>query len=264
MPMAPALQMAALVALAVAGTPAALAQGFEAQISPPRFEDGTKPGTVYREVIEISNPGQTPTRLSVSTADWVFDDDGAARFTEALATGSCRPWTALEATSIEVPAGGRRRFRFEVRVPADAPDGQCRFGVMFEGEPTPMPGMVMPVAGRIGVIVYLDIGKASAALRVVGGGKADVGGQTLPTIRVENTGNAHGRLSGLIDALDAAGKRWTLSPSSLPILPGATRDIPLAPVLAEGEQAMLAFPLELKGRLDWRDQRIDIDTRAGQ
>lgn len=258
-----ARSLLALLSLAVLA-PAVGAQGFDAQISPPRFEDSAKPGTVYRNVVEISNVAPTSMRLSVGTADWVLDEGGTAQFSAPLAPQSCRPWTALEATQIEIQANGKRRFRFEVRVPENAADGQCRFALMFEGEPATVPGIAMPVAGRIGVIVYLDIGNGRSALRVVGSGTAEIGGQTLPVIRIENTGSAHGRLNGLLDAVDAKGERWTLSPSSLPVLPGSTRDVPLSPLVADGEPSTIAFPVHIKGRLDWRDQRIDIDTRAGR
>lgn len=257
--------LATLAAVAAASPwTSASAQGFQAQISPPRFEDSAKPGAVYRNVVEISNSAQTPMRLTVSTADWVLDESGTAQFSGPLAPGSCRPWTALEATQIEVPANGRRRFRFEVRVPADAADGQCRFGLMFEGEPTAVEGIALPVAGRIGVIVYLDIGNARAELKVVATDTEVVAGQTLPVLSVQNSGNAHARLNGLLDAIDATGERWTLMPSSVPILPGSTRTITLTPLVAEGEPSTLAFPVRISGRLDWRDLRLDVDTRAGQ
>lgn len=235
---------------------------FSAQITPPRFEDGAKPGDVYREVIEISNIAPTPLRMTVSTADWSLNADGGVAFQASLAEQSCRPWTALEATQIEVPANSKRRFRFEVRVPADASSRQCRFAVMFEGEPTPVPGVALPVAGRIGVIVYLDVGDARAQLRVVGSGVVEEGGRQVPMLRVENTGNAHGRLEGFIDAVDATGERWTLAPSGNPILPGMTRETLLYPVVSDDQPVVLVFPMKIKGKLEWRGQSIDIDATA--
>ena len=156
---------------------------FSAQIMPPRFEDSAKPGDVYREVIEISNIAPVPLRLTVSTSDWSLNAEGGVAFQASLADNSCRPWTALESTQIEVPPNGKRRFRFEVRVPQDAASQQCRFAVMFEGEPTPVPGVAVPVAGRIGIIVYLDVGDAQADLRVVGSGVVEEGGRELPMVR---------------------------------------------------------------------------------
>jgi hypothetical protein len=237
---------------------------FAAQISPPRFEDKARPGTVFREVVEITNSAPVPTRLKISTADWTMEPDGTVQFQGPLAEDSCRPWTALEATEIDLPANGRKRFRFEVRVPADAPSKQCRFALMFEGEPVPVPGMALPVAGRIGVIVYLDVGDVAARLEVVGSRVEDVEGLPTPILQVRNSGNAHGRLLGFLDATDAAGERWTLAPSSNPILPGSTRDIPLTVMVRDDEPVELAFPLQLSGRLEWRDQRVDVDTRVSR
>ena len=255
------LLLATLAAALCAGP--ALAQ-FAAQISPPRFEDRAAPGAVYREVIEITNSAPVPARLKVSTADWTLDEGGTAQFQASLADGSCRPWTALEGTEIELPANGRKRFRFEVRVPADAAAQQCRFAIMFEGEPVPVKGIALPVAGRIGVIVYLDVGDARARLQVVGSRVDEVEGKPTPVLQVRNDGNAHGRLQGFVDAIDASGERWTLSPASSPILPGTTVDIPLFPMVNDDQPVDLAFPMQIDGRLEWREQRIDVDVRVAR
>ena len=133
---------------------------------------------------------------------------------------------------------------------------------MFEGEPTPVPGVAVPVAGRIGIIVYLDVGDAQADLRVVGSGVVEEGGRELPMVRIQNLGTAHGRLEGFIDATDATGERWTLSPSGNPILPGATRDIPLYPVVNDDDPIVLSFPMKVAGKLEWRGRTIEIDVSA--
>lgn len=251
-----------LVLLALLALSSLAQAQFSAQIMPPRFEDSAKPGDVYREVIEISNIAPVPLRLTVATADWSLNADGGVAFQASLAENSCRPWTALEGTQIEVPPNGKRRFRFEVRVPQDAASQQCRFAVMFEGEPTPVPGVAVPVAGRIGIIVYLDVGDARADLRVVGSGVVEEAGRPVPMLRVQNAGTAHGRLEGFIDATDATGERWTLTPSGNPILPGATRDIPLYPVVNDDDPVVLTFPMKVAGRLEWRGRAIDIDVSA--
>jgi len=237
---------------------------FSAQIMPPRFEDGVRPGQVYREVVEISNIAPTAARMTVSTADWTLSADGGVQFQKSLADGSCRPWTALEATEVQVPGNGKRRFRFEVRVPADAPSQQCRFAILFEGDPTAVPGMVVPVAGRIGIIVYLDVGDAQARLRVVGNGVIDVDGRQVPMLRVENTGNAHGRLDGFLEGTDPEGERWTLAPAGHPILPGMTRDIPLVPLVNDNAPVALKFPMRVRGKLEWRGQGLDVDATVAR
>ena len=239
------------------------AQGFSALVSPPRFEATVKPGTVYRNVVEITNLSLSSEHYALRTADWTLNADGTAVFSEPLAPGSCRPWVGIEAPEITVTANAKRRYRFEVAVPADAPSGECRFAIMLEGDPETLKGnLAVPVAGRIGVIVYLAIGDAAPRLELLGQQTVRVQGRVLPVLQVRNAGNAHGRLEGLIDGKDAGGRAIAFAPTNLPILPGETRAIVLTP---EGDNdATLAppivYPLNVKGRLDVGSQRFDIDA----
>lgn len=256
--------IARTLALAALMLPSLAVAQFSAQLSPPRFEDRAQPGAVYREVVEIYNTSNLPLLLKVGTADWTLDAEGTAEFSKSLEEGSCRPWTAIEAQELEVQARSKRRFRFEVRVPADAPAGQCRFALLFEGEPVRVPNMPMPVAGRIGIIVYLDIGDGAARLVLDGAGVHEQGGRKLPFLKVRNEGNAHGRLQGFLDGRDAAGRSWTFSPAGHPLLPGASREITLFPVLAEGETADLVFPMSITGRTEWKGKPFAVDTQAAE
>src|SRR3546814_2484594 len=65
----------------------------------------------------------------------LFEPDATVEFSDALAPGSCRPWVGLEAAEINLAPNAKRRYRFEVRVPTDAPAGECRFAIMIEGDP---------------------------------------------------------------------------------------------------------------------------------
>lgn len=246
---------------------AAGAQGFSALVTPPRFEDVAKPGALYRNVVEITNVSDRSAKYVLKTADWELDAQASAVFSDALTPGSCRPWVGIEAPEIVVAANSKRRYRFEVAVPADAPSGECRFAIMLEGEPETAKGAVpVPVSGRIGIIVYLGIGSAAAKLDVVGSAVQAVDGRALPALRLRNSGNAHGRMEGLVDGKDASGRTFTFVPSNLPILAGETRAIVLTP---EGDNPdtpapAIVYPLALKGRLDWGPQRIDIATTVTQ
>lgn len=245
----------------------AAAQNFSALVSPPRFEDTAKAGSTYRNVVEINNVSAQRAHFSLKTADWQLDAENSAVFSDALAPGSCRPWVGIEAPEISVPANGKRRYRFEVAVPADAASGECRFAIMLEGDPETVKGAVaMPVSARIGIIVYLGIGDATARLNVTGTRTQVVQGRRLPMLDVRNSGNAHGRLDGFIDGRDASGRKFTFIPSNLPILPGEARVVLLTP---QGDNdktpaADIAYPLVLNGRLDAGAQRIDIATTVSQ
>lgn len=250
--------LAAMLALPASG------QEFSVQVLPPRVEDSAEPGATYRNVIEIQNASSRPVELGIRTADWTLASDGSAKFDYALAPASCRPWVGLEAAQVQLAPRDRKRLRFEVAIPADAPTGQCRFALMVEGRPQ-RNHAGMAVAGRIGVIVYLDIGDAAASLRVTGGRVVNVEGHDLPALVVVNEGNAHGRLEGLVNGVDAAGQRWALVPAHEPILPGTQRVIALHPMdESDAPPPALAFPVVVKGRLGWGSQRIPVEATAGQ
>jgi fimbrial chaperone protein len=241
----------------------ASAQGFSALVTPPRFEDAVKPGTTYRNVIEITNVSDRPARYRLQTADWTLDENASAVFSAELAPGSCRPWVGIEAPEITVAPKARRRYRFEVVVPADAPSGECRFAIMIEGEPSTVSGpLAVPVSGRIGVIVYVGVGDAAPRLDVVASRAHEVDGRVVPVLRVRNGGNAHGRLDGLVDGRDAGGRRYAFAPSNQPILPGETRDIVLTPQSDSTDAAAptLAFPVTIRGELDTGAQRLAVDS----
>jgi hypothetical protein len=248
----------ALTLLLCIGATDAGANEFAAQVMPPRFETTAKPGTVFREVIEINNESARPSTYSVATADWVMGADGNPAFSQELAADSCRPWVGIESSKIQLAGSGRKRFRFEVAVPADAPAGECRFAILIEGEPQRTDTGLM-VTGRIGVIVYVTIGDATAQLTVVGTKVATVQGRSLPAISVRNAGNAHGRLGGFIDGLDASGAKLVFAPSGGPILPGATVDVVLSPVIEGNAPApVVQFPISFDGQLDWGTERMPL------
>ncbi|HEY1136756.1 MAG TPA: hypothetical protein VGE64_04630 [Xanthomonadaceae bacterium] len=241
----------------------AMAQEFALVVSPPRFEDRAKPGTTYRNVFELNNTSAKAAKFTVGTADWTLDAQGAPVFNPSLAEDSCRPWVGIEANEITVKGNGKRRFRFEVAVPADAPRGECRFAIMIEGEPQPARGnLPIPISGRIGVIVYLAIGDAAPKLVVSETRGMEVQGNRLPGLRVRNDGDMHGRLDGYLAGVDANNQRFVLVPDNSPILPGVTRDIALYPQPpSDGVQPpAIVYPLRIKGRLDAERQRLDIDT----
>jgi fimbrial chaperone protein len=248
--------------LGAAFSAAVHAQGFAALVSPPRFELTAKPGKTLRSVIEVSNRSTAPGRYMVHTADWDLSPDFSVNFHDDLQPGSCRPWVAIERPDIVVPGGGTLRYRFEVAVPADAPAGECRFAVMIEGaEPSiaRSKGLDVPVTGRIGVIVYVTIGGGTAELEVLGPKTATLNGQRVPTLRIHNAGDAHGRVSGFLTGTDAKGISYDFTPSDFPILPHEEREIFLTPSTATDDHPTLTFPVTVKGTLEWGEHRADLN-----
>ena len=257
----------AFFVLAVVGlvhAAAAHAQGFAAMVSPPRFELAARPGKTLRSVIEVSNRSTAPARYLMHTADWNFSPDFSVNFHDELQPDSCRPWVAIERPEVMVPGAGTLRYRFEVSVPADAPAGECRFAVMIEGaEPSiaRSRGLDMPVAGRIGVIVYLTVGDGAPELEVLGPKVATLNGRQIPVLRVHNSGTAHGRMSGFLTGKDAKGISYDFTPSDFPILPHEEREVFLTPSTATDDHPTLTFPVTVKGTLEWGNQKTELNQR---
>lgn len=255
-------RMAAIAPL-LAGSGAVLAQ-FAAVVSPPRFELSVKPGGRVTEVVGITNAAAASARYRMKTADWTFGADGAVTFKDALEPGSCRPWVSIENHEILAPPGRRVGFRVQVDVPEDATAQECRFALMIEGDDQIVQsrsGPSVPVAGRVGVIFYVAVGGVAPALDMAAAGTREINGARLPIIKVRNTGNAHGRLSGFLSGTDAKGQELEFSPSTFPILPGESRIIELSAATRRGEAARFAYPVVVRGHIEWGNQRIPFEQR---
>lgn len=244
-------------------TATATAQGFGASISPPRFELRVKPGQTQREVIEIQHIGTQSGSFRIYTNDWAFQADGSLAFSNDLAEGSCRPWVAMERRDLTITPNARYRYRFEITPPADTAPRECRFAIMIEGtDPARVEqsGVNIPVGGRIAVIVYAAIGGAEPQLSITDMRVLTLGGQSVATLTVRNTGNAHGRLEGFLDGVDAVGNKFELSPADLPILAGETKAIAILAVSEERQKPpSIQFPLVVKGTIEWGKTRVPLE-----
>ncbi len=261
-----------LPALAVAIAIDVYAQGFAAGISPSRFELEGEPGTVIRDTVTILNPGQAEAEYLFRTVDWELDESSGIEYTEdTLAEGSCRPWVQLERRNVTVRAGASRSYRFEVHVPADAAPGLCRFAILIEPSEayTARLGegeLSLPIVGRYAVITYVTIGDAAAVIENLGLSRIESNGLQLPAITVRNSGTAHDRASGQITAVDATGTRFSLVPSSFPVLPGRTEKLAFLPETDTAGKSpltlerQLQYPVRLDGRIEIGDQSIEIDA----
>lgn len=236
------------------------AQGFAAYITPPRFEVRATPGQPLRQVFEIQHVGQFKGGYRIYTNDWKFQPDNSVLFTEELVPDSCRPWVAIERRELTLEPGARFRFRFEINPPVNTPARECRFAIMVEGIDPAKSGV--DVGGRIGVIVYAAVGEVAPVLDLTATRVAkSAEGKSVAVLDVRNSGNAHGRLEGYVNATDAAGQKLEMAPADIPIMPGETRSVALSPVVGDGKAAPeVRFPLAVKGTLEWGKNRLTLDT----
>ena len=258
------LLLSTTLALVCLQTTPCLADGFAALVSPPRFELSAKAGARLRQVIEITNKADTPSRYRLHTADFTLGADYGVVFHDELQPGSCRPWVAIERPLVTLPAGATVRYRFEVQVPADAPAGECRFGILIEGDEPAVAktdAVQLPIVGRIGVIVYVVIGDGAPKIEVFGPTVVTHDGHQVPALRVFNGGDAHTRMSGFLTGKDAAGRKYDFTPSDLPILPGEERSVLLMPSTSDSPNPTLSFPVTVQGKLEFGDQNLALDER---
>ena len=239
---------------------------FAGLVSPPRFELHAKPGEVVREVLEIGNDAAVPDEFGVSTADWRLNEKGGVEFDEPLQAGSCRPWVRIERRTVPMQPHAVRKFRFEVHVPEGASPQECRFAIMVQkaapNETQVTAGNIQfPLQGRIGVIVYVAVGKVAPRLELRGVGLAEFNGRLTPAATFYNSGTSHGRPEGVLEGRDAAGKTYEFVVSPFPILPGETRAVALWPQDAPDKKApQLVYPLRLRGTIEWDGGKQDIDS----
>lgn len=228
---------------------------FAVLATPPRFEVKAAPGDRVRQVLELTSVSETPSVVTVKTADWSLRPDLSLDFTDELQPGSCRPWVAIERREVTLTPNRPYRYRFEVEVPKGQPPGECRFALMVEGRDATRagPGSSIPLGGRLGIIVYVAVGSAEPALklrehRVV----RTTDGATQLLLEVHNEGTAHGRLEGFLRGTDAAGTSYDVIPAASPVLAGETRSIALIPTRPGRPDQVVTpvLPLRVSGKLE--------------
>jgi len=257
----------ALFALLLLPAAAHAGGGFAIDVAPPRFELKARAGEVLRETIEMRNAGDGVANYRLSTVDWSLDAQGGIVTQDRVGPDSCRNWVALERKTVQLaPRSGVKRYRFEVRVPEkQAAARECRFGIVLESADSVKieagkGAAQFPVTGRLVIVVYVAVGAVTAKLSYEGGRLARAGGTLRPVFVLRNDGDAHGRASGLLDAVDAGGRKYQLLLSTLPILPGERRELPLAVKNLDGSEATVAPapPLKIRGKIEWDGGGRDI------
>ncbi len=265
-----ALQCACLVVATCIATPAAAQSStFDVGVVPARFELSAKSSERLGQSLEVINQSSQMTELSVRTLDWDFSEKGELKFYDELRPGSCREWVTLQRRTLKVAGRNKATFRFQVDVPANAAIGECRFMLAIEGVQPAFQSMLqngsaslsLPVNGRIAVAVYVAVNGAQPVFTVQQASMSSFEGQRLPAVTVTNSGNAHGRLEGALDAKDASGQSFELVPDGSPLMPGQTRTLALTPrSLGGAGQIRMTYPVTTSGTLDWDNGSFKVNA----
>ena len=258
----------AALAAVLAMTPVAAAP-FEVAISPSRFEISGKSAARVGQSLEIYNVGASTTEVSVRTIDWTYSPEGDITYHDELLPGSCRPWVTLERKTQRINARSKVAFRFQIDLPANAPRGECRFMLAVEGVEPAYKALLeggstsfnLPVSGRIAVAVYMAVNGAESKLELTQVAVSTINGKRTPVVIVTNNGDAHGRLEGSLESVDAKGLEFELTPETTPILPGQTRTLSLSPQGEPGQKPPeMALPVRSKGSLDWEKGSFKVNA----
>ena len=261
--------LSTLTLAAVLSPVLAHAGAFDVGVSPSRFEISAKSSGRLGQTLEIFNQDGQPTELSVRTLDWEYSEKGELKFFDELRPGSCRPWFTLERKTVRIDARSKASFRFQIDVPADAGVTECRVMLAIEGVKPAYQAMVqsggaslaLPVNGRVAVAVYVSINGAQPVLSMSHTSTLQKDQESLASVTVTNTGTAHGRLDGALDAKDASGLSFELVPDGTPILPGQTRNIMLKPRALSGtSEPKVTLPVKANGTLDWENGSFKINA----
>ena len=118
--------------------------------------------------------GSSATDIGLRTLDWDLAANGQVTYYDALRPNSCREWVTLERDSIRLAPKSKKNFRFQIDIPADAPQTECRFMLAVEGiEPAHQTilksggaSLSLPVSGRIAVAVYVALNGAQPQLKM--------------------------------------------------------------------------------------------------
>jgi len=257
--------------LLVLGSPVVSQGDFALRISPPNFEFKVKPGQIIRDTIALENTDVNRGTYDVRTADWELNENGGVVIfpaDQSLPSTSCRPWTRIERNTLSLAPNRTKRYRFEVNVPHDAPDGECRFAIVIgpsadTAATMNMGSLNVPVVGSIAVVVYVTVGEATPDLSLKEVKRLNTGEGAAIAMRLRNSGTAHARPFGSLKVKDAKGKSAELLIVPFPVLPGEARDIRLAvDSRFSGIESMeaLTFPISLKGLVEWDGGKMKIDT----
>jgi fimbrial chaperone protein len=143
----------------------------------------------------------------------------------------------------------------------------CRFALMIDDDndaatDVKLGNIQLPVAGRIGVVVYVAVGDVKANLEILSIASQTYQSRFIPVATVRNTGTLHGRLEGTLEGKDTTGQSIDFSVATLPILPGETRLVPIWPNEdSKGKPPIVNYPLTLSGVIEWAGGKYNVQTK---
>lgn len=205
------------------------------------FELTLEPGTTRELTVELGNYGTSPARAHTYAADIYSLVNGGMGI--GLAGAASGPTTWLSYPPETLTLEGRKAIlrTFNVTVPPDAQPGEYLTSIVIEGSPELIGGgggtQVKQVL-RQAIAVSIDIpGPRRSELTVGAISEKAIGGQSVVSIELRNTGNVRVRPGGLFVLRDASGaeiSRYELQLNSIYAGTATQIEIPFAGALPIG------------------------------
>lgn len=207
-------------------------------MSPTRVELNVKAGKQVTDALLLTNVGDTPSLVSIKTADWDMNDQGSVLLrTDEKAPDSASDWIKVNPTTFTIAPGDHQQVRYTVSVPKGVEDSGYHSAIIITmraadpaGKP-PLPsgkGRSIEVNGQFNYYVYLTVGHPLPKGRLTGfkAVRSPEGVETEFSVR--NTGNVHFRTKGTIAIKDHSGHVvGTIQIPSYPVLPDMNRTLKL-------------------------------------
>lgn len=222
---------AAALALAL-GLPTASAFGVGLQ--PTTAEITLDAGQSRRQVITIGNVStERPIALTIGLADWSLNEAGQIQLAPpGEMENSASGWVRFSPAFVDLKPGETAQVVVDMQAPARLPaSGDHRFALIAS---TLLPEDRGGTSGvwrkyQLASLFYLTVGEARSEPVITGAAlDSDAEGASRIHLAVENPGNAHARLGGVVEARSPSGEVIAQAPvNNLVVLDGARRVYPL-------------------------------------
>jgi len=208
--------------------------GFAVEIAPARLELKVDPGKTVRAAIKLKTRGRGAQKVEVTKGHFGLDDTGTPHFDTPKDTSkSAAAWITVNQTEFTINPTQERILRMELTVPPGTPPGGYR-ATLYIAPPkgdakSKDRGASVFLQGRLALIIYVTVGgaKPDGEIKAWEWRKLPPGKQESLALQVNNRGNAHLRLAGVVQVVDAQGQKYDAIVSGMPVLPGQLAWIPL-------------------------------------
>jgi len=214
----------------LAATAALPAFPFGIGLQPTTVEMPVQPGERQRQVVNIANVHTEKTiSLTLGLADWTLDETGQIELSPPGDTeASAATWVRFSPAFITLKPGEAEQIIVDMAAPARLErSGDHRFALLAS---TVLPEERAQGSGvwkkyQIATLFYLTAGDASSdpvikssGLVMTPEGEAEVG------LRIENPGNAHARLEGVVELSAPGAEPQSFDIANLVVLDGGARN----------------------------------------